>query len=192
MMRNFQLRKPRCLLDVDGVICAFVDGAIKVIEEITGKHYQPDDFRDFVLSLAVEQRFRAAIHERFQRPGWCANLKPYPGAIDFVDRLQQHCEVYVVTTPMYGAATWASEREGWLRDYFGIPSSRVVHTSAKYVVSGASFIDDKPSHVEEWMQYHPDGIGVVMARSYNEDTTITRVHDYDSALACLIPPGLFR
>jgi 5'(3')-deoxyribonucleotidase len=56
---------------------------------------------------------------------------------------------------------WMTERTEWLGDYFGWTKAEVVFTSAKYLVIGDAFLDDKPEHVANWTAHHPNGLGML-------------------------------
>jgi 5'(3')-deoxyribonucleotidase len=72
------------------------------------------------------------------------------------------------------AATWASERQQWLAEHFGISHKHLVSTPAKYLVRGELFVDDKPEHVEQWQAANPCGVGVLWSRAYNRSATHLR------------------
>jgi 5'(3')-deoxyribonucleotidase len=190
---------PRILLDADGCILDFLSPALHVFEVVSGKRYRPEEVIYFEMAKLFERDFpdsapelTAEVYRRFRAPGWCLDIKPYEGAVEFVENLRQHADVVVVTSPIKGSRTWAGERAESLLIHFGFDSKHVVNTAAKQLVAGDSFLDDNPEHVDAWLGAWPKGVGVVMARSYNEGTTLTRVGDYGAAAACLIPPGLFR
>jgi 5'(3')-deoxyribonucleotidase len=76
----------------------------------------------------------------------------YPGAVFGVREIEKVADVYIVTSPWNSNPTWTHDREHWLEANFGIPHSRVIHTSAKYLVRGDFFIDDKASALDAWME----------------------------------------
>lgn len=161
--------KPVVLLDVDGVLANFVDGALACVYEITGVRHHHDD----VTGDSIEDTFnlsddqRAMLRAMLSVPGFCRDLLPYAEAFDGVRQLQTIANVYPVTAP-FKSTTWVREREGWLHTYFGIDRKMITHTEAKHLVTGDVFVDDKPALVRAWRHTHPTGIGVLWRRPYND------------------------
>lgn len=160
----------RVLLDCNGVLAAFVDGWLKLINAQWGTTYAVDDVTDWDVlgSLGVHpDRHSEAKKMIAACPGFAGKLEVLPGAIDGVRRIQEIAEVDIVTSPWNSHPTWTSDREAWLKRNFGIPHSRVHHTSAKHRFTGDVLIDDKTSTCEEWRAAHLGGIAVLWATPHN-------------------------
>lgn len=175
---------PRVLLDVDGVLADFLTPAIQILNTHSGHLYTPDHLQDWdVFSLyprACEKPFYAACSE----PGFCRGLSVIEGSAWFVEELFRLSDVFVVTSPMNLSPTWAWEREQWLMEHFGIPSHKVIHTSAKHVCLGDVLIDDRPANVDRWQRAHPTGVGLLWDAPYNRQVThLQRVRGAQEALA---------
>ena len=174
----------RILLDCDGVLADFLTPAMRHLNFFSGHHYEPEDLHDWdvfsVYPRTCEERFYAACGV----PGFCGGLDVIEGSRDFVEGLCYLGEVYVVTSPMPNHPTWAFEREQWLRDHFGLPANRVIHTSAKHVCLGDVLIDDRPENVRRWQEAHPTGVGLLWDAPYNRrDTRLQRVRGAEDALS---------
>lgn len=165
------MKKPRVLLDVDGVLADFVTPALQVVQQVTGKPAPKDATDDWDLFRAYDQETQAKFYNEFKKEGWCYALQPYPGALEGVNMLRDLADVYFVTSPMHGPH-WSDERARWLVDYFGAKRNQVVSTNAKYVCAGDVLVDDKTSHVVKWLQHHERGLGVVWAQPYNIADTL--------------------
>lgn len=157
------MSRPRVLLDCDGVLSAFVDGWLALINEALGTGYTASDVTDWnvLASLGIVSHRHAELKRLLAScPGFAGSLEILPGALDGVQRLQQIAEVYIVTSPWNSNPTWTHDREAWLERHFGIPHSHVVHTSAKHLVVGDVLVDDKTSTLETWREAHPRGVAV--------------------------------
>lgn len=164
------MTRPRVLLDCDGVLSRFMDGALALINDLLGTGYVIDDVTEFDFSRALGLRpdVAAAVKRRIgQAPGFAAELEIYPGAVDGVRRLREVAEVYIVTSPWNSNPTWCHDREWWLDKHFGIKHAHVLHTSAKHLVRGDVFVDDKTSSCEAWRDAWPGGIAVQWRTPHN-------------------------
>lgn len=147
------------LVDVDGVIADFVQGVLDVVYQETGLLIYPADITewDFLrnldsilkekgLSNAIS--YAARIRQRVLQPGFCAGLKPFPEAVETLNKLKEKCKVTLLTTPFFGNPYWKEERTVWAQKHLGRVD--VVHIRDKSPHWGDVFIDDKPDHVRAW------------------------------------------
>lgn len=158
----------RLALDSDGFLSNFTWGALAVVKEVTGRQYAETDVTmfDFAKSLGLSaEEARAVKNIIGTRQGFCASLPPYPGARDGVRRLREFGHVFCVTTPWDSNIWWRSERESWLALHIGI--DEVEHKVDKSDTDADVFVDDKASHVRDWLIKHPDGCGVFWQTLHN-------------------------
>ncbi len=155
----------RLLLDCDGVLCNFLAGAIPVLEKHLGESHDGRD-DEWDLFSKYPKEIEKKCYNDFSVEGFCSSLPPYEEAKEAIPRLGKIATIYVVTAPLNGPY-WVTEREKWLASHFGIPRHRVVHTSAKYLVQGKVFVDDKPEHVEEWKKSNEGGWALLWDMPYN-------------------------
>lgn len=162
--------KPRVLLDCDGILSAFIPGALRIVNAMLGTSHVSADVTefDFCAALGLAPDIAASVKRAIGAThGFCAALEVLPGAIDGVRLLREVADVYVVTSPWNSNPTWMSEREAWLARHFGIAHAKVIHTSAKYVCAGDFLVDDKTSTLVSWRKAHPTGIAVRWATDHN-------------------------
>lgn len=184
-MRN---KRPIVLLDCDGVLSDFIGGVLEIVKNVTGLIFSREDVGQFDFCAALGIRgmdaslIRGAIGER----GFCESLKPYEGAQAGVRSLQEIAEVYVVTSPWNSSPTWTHERESWLWRHFKIPHSRVLHTSAKHLVAGDLFVDDKTSTVVAWRDAWPGRHAVRWNTPHNASEAWEGAEYADWSLLCLM------
>ncbi len=162
------IRRPRVLLDVDGVLADFAGAACAVLSATTGQDLLPTqiDQWDIMEALRIPRDVRDAAWQRFASAGFCASIKPYPGAQAMVAELQTWSDLYAVTSPLEGPH-WSYEREQWLQRLFDIPKERVASVRDKSIVEGDALVDDKLSTVVEWRRYHPSSIAVFWRNPHN-------------------------
>lgn len=156
----------RVLLDCDGVLADFIGRALKTVAYHTGRTHKPADVTEFDFCGALRlhpDEVRAVKRTISDDEGWWSSLEVLPGAIDGVRALREVAHVFVVTSPWNSCKTWLHERESWLKRHFDIPHSMVLAGSAKHLVSGDVFVDDKTAtlvawdHEQSYMQRNPDG-----------------------------------
>lgn len=140
----------RILLDVDGPLAQFVPAAVRVVNDLGGTRFIPEDATTWEVADLLPEELRQAFWERVTAAGFCAALEPVEGAVEAVRELRKKHDVYFVTSDMATCPTWAHERREWLKRHFGVHYRNIVHTHAKYLVRGDLLIDDKPSHLDRW------------------------------------------
>lgn len=178
------MKKPRVLLDVDGVLADFLQPAFTTLNTLAGTNHHPSQQVEWdVFSLFDEAAHGPSFFRACNQRGWCRSIPVYDGAKEGYAQLANVADVYVVTSPMNHNETWTHEREAWLLEHFGIPHKRIVHTSAKFLVKGDVLIDDKPSNVSDWLEHHPTGLGLLWDQTYNRQATAgVRVTSWAEAL----------
>lgn len=161
------MKRLKIALDCDGVLSDFTSGALRVVEEVTGKRFVPADISewDFCKALGLTFREAALVKKTIgSRQGFATSLLPYPQARQGVRRLRELGEVFCVTSPWDTNPWWREEREAWLALHFGID---VVHHAAdKSGYEADVFVDDKADHVSSWLQAWPGRVGVLW-RTYS-------------------------
>lgn len=190
------MSRPIVLLDSDGVLSAFTAGYLDVIWALTGERHEVEevdrwDLHECPFFVELDKRshfgkppgtLRARVEERISGPpGFCAGLRPLPGAREGVAALQAVADVYVVTSPWWSSPHWLAERTAWLHAHMGIPAARVIHASAKHLVTGDVLVDDKPGNVRTWRH----GVGLLWDAHHNrgaETADLTRVSTWDAVL----------
>jgi 5' nucleotidase, deoxy (Pyrimidine), cytosolic type C protein (NT5C) len=162
------VRKLQIALDCDGLLSRFVDGALKVVEEVTGRRHEESDVGEFDFTRALGLSAREAREVKAiigSRRGFAASLAPYPRARQGVRRLRELGDVFCVTTPWDSNPYWREERDAWLALHFGI--DRVHHAADKTGYEADVFVDDKSSHVREWLTAWPGRLAVFWRTPHN-------------------------
>lgn len=148
-------RKIDILLDCDGILSDFVGGVIRALNARPGclDRYHRDQVNAWNIAscLGVDE---GLIYQLAGDEEFCGSLDPLPGAQEGVKLLRKlgH-NVYIVTSPIWSSKTWMHERVNWLNAHFGIRANHVIQTSAKHLVEGDLFLDDRASTVERWNEH---------------------------------------
>jgi 5'(3')-deoxyribonucleotidase len=162
------MKKPRMLMDIDGVCANWIGASLPHIREITGVDHQYDDVKkpmiEDALGLTPEQARR--FYEIVSSRGWCAAMPLYDGVREGVTRLSRMVDIFPVTK-QFPSDFWVRERERWLLDQLGIDPDRVVHTDSKFLVRGDLFLEDRIKNLERWHEEFPDGITILYDQPYN-------------------------
>lgn len=182
------MHRPRVLLDVDGVLADFLTPALDVIERLTGIRYDPAQITTWDIFDTVGKEWEQPFFEACNTRGFAASLSVYPGAQEGVTALREVAEVYIVTSPLNHNPTWTYERELWLKEHFGIPANRIVHTSAKFLCRGDALVDDRPHNIQRWNEEHPEKQGLLWDASWNRtETGLIRVLGWADLLTRVTP-----
>ncbi len=175
--------RPRVVLDADGVFVDFVGGFLDLVYNLTGQAFHEDQVTDWDICKAIGLKDDdARLCYGSVGQGFCTNLSPLPGALRGVKILESIADVYVVTSPWNKCETWVHEREKWIEKHLGIPHSRIMHGSAKYLVDADVLVDDRADTVVKWQETHPERIAVMWDRPWNRASGWTgyRMNDWST------------
>jgi hypothetical protein len=167
------VRRLQIALGCGGVLADFTRGALRVVEEVTGRHYKPIDVTEFDFTKALRLSDREADEVKTvisSRRGFATALAPYPGARQGVRRLRDLGEVFCVTCPWDSNPWWRAERDSWLALHFGIDV--VHHAEDKSAYPADVFVDDRPKHVRAWSATWPGRVAVLWRTLYNTAETV--------------------
>ncbi len=162
------MRKLKFAIDCDGVLANFTIGALGVVEEVTGRRFAPADVTifDFTKALGLTGDEAIAVKKAIgAKRGFAMALPPYPEARQGVRRLRELGEVLCVTSPWESNPWWRAERDAWLALHFGIEV--VHHATVKTGYEADVFVDDKSSHVRDWLGAWPGRTAVFWRTPHN-------------------------
>ena len=112
----------RLYVDMDNVLVDF-DGAVKQLSDETRKEY--------------EGRIEDV-------PGLFDMMKPMPGAIEAIDVLKDHFDMYILSTAPWNNPTAWSDKVKWVQKYFGeVFYKRLIISHHKDLCKGDFLIDDR-------------------------------------------------
>ncbi|MFO7173545.1 MAG: 5'(3')-deoxyribonucleotidase [Bacillota bacterium] len=164
--------RPILLCDLDG-ICA--DLASKWLE-----HYNRDWNDNLTLDRITEWEWHrfvkpecgTRIYHYLNRPGFFADLRPIPGAVETLAALSERVEIVVVTASPREAMR---DKVQWVRRHLPfVPRENIVITYRKDLVRGDFLFDDAPRNLRNF-----PGIRIMMDYPYNRDFhDCYRVHSW--------------
>lgn len=162
----------RILVDVDGVLADFVNGAL---HHVGGRLREHEITAYDMVSLMTKTEVEA-FRSIATTPGFCYGLKPYAGAREALDRLRKDHDVRIVTAPFKGSRTWHDERLSWLRDKMGVDEDHVIFASKKEkpFIGGHVLIEDHGPTLEEWQKEQVRTSGILIRRPWNQGTEYFR------------------
>jgi 5'(3')-deoxyribonucleotidase len=186
-------RRPVVALDADGVI---LDYAGRVFETLRNRfgirvpESEQDDWRieDHPAVAPVKEELR-----RIQRSmGWCSQIRPLPGAREFVRELRTIAEVVCVTAPFWRSdegphSTWAAERACALAAEFDFDRGSIISTHAKEHIAADVLVDDLPENLLRWWERRLVP-GLLWSTTANKDVVVVdelgafRVRSYGEIL----------
>ena len=119
------MEKKRLYFDMDGVLVNFQSGIDK-------------------LSDAVKREYEGRLDEV---PGIFSLMEPLEGAIEAVHKLQEHYDVYILSTaPWNNPSAW-SDKVSWVtRHLDDVFHKRMIITHCKHLCEGDYLIDDRPNN----------------------------------------------
>lgn len=171
--------KPVILLDCDGPLSNFTKAYLKVVTAETGFPCRVENVDRWaihtteVFRLAAEfkgitvQELKSKVEKHIVRQSFCTDIEVQKEAQAAVEELRSIGEVFVVTSPWDSSPTWMYERLHWCNHHFGISRGNVIQAGTKHLIRGDVFVDDKVSHVRDWQEAWPKGVGVLFSMHHN-------------------------
>jgi len=164
------INKLRFFLDMDGVICDFVSGALKALNEAFDKYYTTEWYADTFgkwetneLYKISERTFWNTIHKV---PDFWINLKPLPWAQLLYNKLSALGEVTIITTPS-DDPNCAAQKIQWLRKHFNIKAPDAFIGGKKYFMAGNGIlIDDNQNNIKRFIE--AGGEAILIPSSWND------------------------
>lgn len=153
-------RRKRLLIDVDEVLADFQTPVFALADRLLGKRFTPYDFDNWDIFSVFNNVEREALFTEMGKPGFCLDFPVVAGSLEAVREMQESMDVYAVTNP-FPRGTWVTDRNTWLQEKFGFERTHIVHTSAKFLVTGDAILDDNPVHIVDWLGEHPKGLGML-------------------------------
>jgi len=156
--------KRRVLIDMDGVICNFVDAFMYLYAEKGGKI--PDGFAWVEWNSMDELPSQDVRKEVWRDPDLFWLPKPYEGAIVALQALNEQFDVRIVTALPH---KHVHTRSDWVKHYapFIHRKNQMIFTNDKSLIRGDVIIDDKLEYVRDWLKINAR-TGVVIDRPWNQ------------------------
>lgn len=185
-------------IDLDGVVADFV-GAVMIANGI-----DPDGFEwpsehlgnwnlHEVLGISKSKMWLEA-----HRHEWWDNLTPYPGAVDFVTRLQEEMEqVYFLSSPSLDHHSFSGKAAFVGRHFPNVSSRNLILTPHKHLLAGVDriLIDDSDAQISSF--WDASGNTILIPRPWNMDHRLyyEMSHEeiyHETIGSCLYLKGLYE
>lgn len=161
-------KQPTLLLDMDGPLADFdehfwrrcIDAGYTF--DVDGPTQQQHRYFTDHMPDPTE---RATARAMVDTAGWFAELPVTPGAIEGVELLHEHFDVWVCTKPLETNPTCLNDKQAWLHRHFPTLENRMVTAPNKALIVGDILLDDAPN--PDWFP-HATWTPVIFATPYNQ------------------------
>ncbi|RAS71882.1 5' nucleotidase, NT5C type [Priestia endophytica] len=162
------------LIDMDSVLCDLMTDWHKRYNEDYNDNLSVDRLLCWDSAKYVKKECGNKIYDYLDEEGLFLNLKPLPNAIEVLQRLHKHYNIFIVTTSHTYAYT---EKELWVRNHIPfIGAKKIIFTHQKNQVKGDLLFDDAPHNLEA---FKDAGRQVVaMDYPYNRNINVPRVKSW--------------
>ena len=128
------MKKKILYLDMDGVVADFEGAVHTLCPELHSSDIYPD----------IESRSTKIDDICGENPNIFRTLKPINGAVDAVNTLFQHYDVYFLSTPMWGLPESYTDKRIWLEATFGANAKKkLILSHRKDLFYGEYLVDDR-------------------------------------------------
>jgi len=178
----------RIVMDDGGILVDDEASYLNLVSKVAGRPISKKDLEKMTSrkrdSLEGKSGIIDLANEETLKPEFCRNMLACAGAVEGMDALMQAADVYVATTPVHNAPTWAHDRKLWLNAHFNIPENKIVSLDDKFILSADIYVDNNASRVLEWEDMNPQGLGVLWNElsDENRESDLVRIFDWDSLM----------
>jgi 5'(3')-deoxyribonucleotidase len=158
-------------LDMDGVIVNFIEPILKMLE------VHVNDITDYKLDKLFPKR-KEEIQNMYGKKGYFSSLKPYPKAIDFMNKLKKidGVKLWFISKPAKTFPDTWSDKVIWIGNYLPFMLNTTILCGDKSLVKMDILIDDDPNNLIT----NNSKDKILMDQPWNrKDKLFTRVKDYD-------------
>ena len=115
--------KKRLYIDMDGVLCDFKKSYNQELEKNPHQPYPQSQY------------------------GFFLNLEPIPCAIESLNLLKEHFDVWILTRPSVHNLSCYTEKAQWIRNYLGFEmQTKTIMCVDKSLLKGHFLVDDQVEH----------------------------------------------
>lgn len=157
-------RPKRVLVDLDSIVFDILGAWIGEANRRFGDNLTVADIVSW--SWHELSRGGTGIYKILEEPGFFRNLRPYPGAVEGVRRLNERHRLKIVTAadhvPSY------SEKAAAVREHMPFLNKRqLVVMHDKHEIKADYLVDDAPHNAEAYKLAHPDAKVIAIGYPYN-------------------------
>lgn len=99
----------------------------------------------FATDHIVDLAHRARARNMIDTPGWFRELPVVEGAVEGLNLLAEHADVWICTKPLEANETCRDDKAWWIRHHFGKEwARRLIITPDKSMIQGDVLLDDAP------------------------------------------------
>lgn len=153
-------------VDVDGVVGDFVGHTLNLLSKEFSVLPKREDIKDF----HMEKYFLPTVKKRFfhllSSPEFWKTIPAIPESIKFINEIKGFSNIVWVTSPWTSCKNWEAVRREWLKKNFPFKHA-YLPTENKEYANCHILIDDKESNLIKWKAKNPNGIGILLAATYN-------------------------
>jgi len=168
-------------LDMDGVIVNFLDPVCKWlgVKQTDMTSYKLEDM------YPDDPDKVAQIRNYYSQKGYFKNLKPFPGALEFIKKLQklENSRIWYVSKPaIFSPITWADKVE-WILNHTPKLIKTTILTGDKCRSAVDILVDDDPDNLTTSIAKYK----ILFDQPWNhDDTTFNRVKNYEELYSKIV------
>lgn len=146
--------KPVLAVDQDDVLAILLEAWLEAYNKDFGDNLTVQDITSWQISKIVKPEAKHQIFDYLDIPEFMEGLRLKPGSQEYLKKLSEHFEIFVVTAPKnYNGVV---SKAKWLQRYFPfIPYENYVFTINKSIVHADFLVDDGVHNLEGFLSGTP-------------------------------------
>jgi 5'(3')-deoxyribonucleotidase len=178
---------------MDETLVNLVDPWMDMLNKMSGHSFTRDQVgcysveKNYIDKLSTDEIFLP-----FNTEGFWEELPPFPGAIEFVQRLLEHdFDIYIATLPALSPVCH-HEKEKWVMNHLPfIGRERLIFLHHKHLLRGEALLDDNPQYLARFK-----GKRLLFDKPWNQtgellkqncyESWFSRVRSYDEAFSFMM------
>ncbi len=142
------MKKPIIAIDMDDVMAAASKKILATYNNIAGAEIQEQDFVGKAYFDVLDKKHTEGVMAEFFKPGFFRDMEVMPHAVEVIQKLHSHFEIYVVSAATEFPYS-LKEKIDWLAEHFSFISwKNIVLCGDKSIIAADYLIDDHEKNLK--------------------------------------------
>lgn len=161
--------KKTILIDLDSTLVDLTSKWLPLYNSKYGDNLKENDINSWDVSKCAKEG--KLVYEVLNEPGFFKTLDPFPGAIDFIEDLNDtgNYNILIATHPVTNPQSWSDKYE-WYLEYLGfLGKDNFAALKQKELIKSDIYFDDNPGFIRACRNNWPDSFIMTWKYGWNKE-----------------------